>query len=59
MAKTTKKILIGAAAAVALVVVFNLLPDGIRISATLSAAAGFIAGIIAKTWHDRKTENEE
>lgn len=55
MTKTTKKIMIIAAAAVALVIVFNLLPDGIRIASTISAGVGFVAGIVAKAWHDRKT----
>lgn len=59
MTKTTKKIMIIAAAAVALVVVFNLLPDGIRIASTISAGVGFVAGIIAKTWYDHETKEEE
>lgn len=50
MKKTTKWILIGVAAAVALIVAFNLLPDGIRIASTISAGVGFVAGIVAKTW---------
>lgn len=56
MTKTMMKILIGAAVAVALVVTFNLLPNGIRIASTVSAGIGFIAGIVAKAWYDRKTE---
>lgn len=59
MTRTTKKIMIIAAAAVALVIVFNLLPDGIRIASTISAGVGFVAGIAAKAWHDRETEEEE
>ena len=55
MTKTTKKIMIIAAAAVAPVIVFNLLPDGIRSCATISAGAGLVAGIIVKSWWDRKT----
>lgn len=54
MKKTTKWILIGVAAAVALIVAFNLLPDGIRIASTISAGVGFVAGIVAKTWFDSK-----
>lgn len=59
MTKTTKKIMIIAAAAVALVIVFNLLPDGIRIASTISAGVGFVAGIVAKVWYDRETGKEE
>lgn len=59
MTQTKKKILIGAGVAIALIILFNLLPDGIRIASTISASAGFVAGIIAKTWHDRKTQTKE
>ena len=59
MKKTTKRILIGVAAAVALVVVFNLLPDGIRIASTISAGVGFVAGIVAKVLYDRETQKKE
>lgn len=59
MTKTTKWILIGAAVAVALIVAFNLLPDGIRIASTISAGVGFVAGIATKTWYDRETKKEE
>ncbi|WP_273372536.1 hypothetical protein [Alistipes megaguti] len=59
MKKTTKWILIGVAAAVALVVAFNLLPDGIRIASTISAGVGFVAGIVARAWYDRETKKEE
>lgn len=59
MTKTTKKIMIIAAAAVALVIVFNLLPDGIRIASTISAGVGFVAGIVAKVWYDHETKKEE
>lgn len=59
MTKTTKKIMIIAAAAVALVIVFNLLPDGIRIASTISAGVGFVAGIAAKVWYDRKSQEKE
>lgn len=59
MTKTTKKIMIIAAAAVALVIVFNLLPDGIRIASTISAGVGFVAGIAAKVWYDRETQKKE
>lgn len=59
MTRTTKKIMIIAAAAVALVIVFNLLPDGIRIASTISAGVGFVVGIAAKAWYDRETEEEE
>ena len=59
MTKTTKKIMIIAAAAVALVIVFNLLPDGIRIASTISAGVGFVAGIVAKVWYDREAQKKE
>lgn len=59
MKKTTKWILIGVAVAVALIVAFNLLPDGIRIASTISAGVGFVAGIAAKVWYDRETEEED
>lgn len=59
MTKTTKWILIGVAVAVALVVAFNLLPDGIRIASTISAGVGFVAGIAAKMWYDHETQKEE
>lgn len=59
MKKTTKWILIGVAVAVALIVAFNLLPDGIRIASTISAGVGFVAGIAAKALYDRETEEEE
>lgn len=59
MTQTKKKILIGAGVAIALTILFNLLPDGIRIASTISAGAGFVAGIIVKTWHDRKTQTKE
>lgn len=59
MTKTTKKIMIIAAAAVALIVAFNLLPDGIRIASTISAGVGFVAGIAAKVLYDHETKKEE
>lgn len=59
MTKTVKWILIGVAAAVALIVAFNLLPDGIRIASTISAGVGFVAGIAAKAWHDHETQKKE
>lgn len=59
MKKTTKWILIGVAAAVALIVAFNLLPDGIRIASTISFAAGIVGGVVAKIWYDRQVEKEE
>lgn len=59
MTKTTKWILIGVAAAVALVVAFNMLPDGIRIASTISAGVGFVAGIVAKVWYDHETQKKE
>lgn len=48
-----------AAAAVALVIVFNLLPNGIRIASTISAGVGFVAGIVAKVWYDHETQKKE
>ena len=59
MTKTTKWILIGVAVAVALIVTFNLLPDGIRIASTISAGVGFVAGIVVKVWYDRETQKKE
>lgn len=59
MTKTVKWILIGVAVAVALIVAFNLLPDGIRITSTISAGVGFVAGIVAKVWYDHETNKEE
>lgn len=59
MTRTTKKIMIIAAAAVALVIVFNLLPDGIRIASTISFAAGIVGGIVAKVCYDRKSQEKE
>lgn len=59
MTKTVKWILIGVAVAVALIVAFNLLPDGIRIASTISAGVGFVASIVAKVWYDRETQKKE
>ncbi len=59
MKKTTKWILIGVAVAVVLVIVFNLLPDGVRIASTVSVAAGFVAGVAARGWYDRKSQEKE
>ena len=59
MTKTTKTILIVAAVLVALVVLFNFLPGGVRIASTISAGVGFVAGIIAKMWYDRATKKKE
>lgn len=56
MKKTTKIALIVVAAVVAGIVLFNLLPDSIRISSTISAGVGLVAGIVVKTWWDRKTK---
>ena len=59
MTKKTKMILIGIAAAAVLVVVFNLLPGGVRIASTGSTAAGFVAGVAARGWYDRKSQEKE
>lgn len=59
MTQKAKMILIGIAAVAVLVVVFNLLPDGIRIASTISAGVGFVAGIAAKVWYDHETKEEE
>lgn len=59
MTQTKKKIIIGAAGTIALIILFNLLPDGIRIASTISAGIGFVAGIVAKVWHDHKTQKTE
>lgn len=50
-------ILIGIAAAAVLVVVFNLLPGGVRIASTISFAAGIVGGIVAKVWYDKDSKN--
>lgn len=59
MKKTTKIILIIAAVVVALVVLFNFLPGGVRIASTVSVAAGFVAGVAARGWYDRKYQEKE
>lgn len=59
MTKTTKTILIVAAVLVALVVLFNFLPGGVRIASTISFAAGIVGGIVAKTWYDHETKKKE
>lgn len=59
MTKTTKIILIVDAVLVALVVLFNFLPGGVRIASTISFAAGIVGGIVAKVWYDRQVEKEE
>lgn len=59
MKKTTKWILIGIAAVAVLVVVFNLLPGGVRIASTVSVVAGFVAGVAARGWYDRKSQEKE
>ena len=59
MKKTTKWILIGIAAVAVLVVVFNLLPGGVRIASTVSVVAGFVAGVAARGWYDRKAQEKE
>lgn len=59
MKKTTKWILIGIAAVAVLVVVFNLLPGGVRIASTVSVATGFVAGVAARGWYDRKSQEKE
>lgn len=58
MTKTTKIILIIAAVVVALVVLFNFLPGGVRIASTISFAAGIVGGVVAKIWYDRQVEKE-
>lgn len=59
MTQKAKMILIGIAAVAVLVVVFNLLPDGVRIASTVSVAAGFVAGVAARGWYDRKSQEKE
>ena len=56
MKKTTKIALIVLAAMVAGIILFNLLPDGIRICSTISVGVGLVTGIIVKSWWDRKTK---
>lgn len=59
MSKSTKIILIASAVLVALVVLFNFLPGGVRIASTVSVAAGFVAGVAARGWYDRKYQEKE
>lgn len=59
MTQKAKMILIGIAAVAALVVVFNLLPGGVRIASTVSVATGFVAGVAARGWYDRKSQEKE
>ena len=54
MKKTVKKGIIVAGGVVAGIVLFNVLPGGVRIASTLSAGAAFVAGIVAKAWFDSK-----
>lgn len=56
MKKELKITLIVIAAFVALTVLFNLLPDGIRVTATLCTVGGIIGGWIAKIWYDRQKQ---
>ena len=53
MKKQVKIALCMSAAVIALVVLFNLLPSGIRTTATLCAGFGAAAGWRAKMWYDR------
>lgn len=59
----TKKIIIGAVAVVAVIIVYNVLPKDVRIASAISVGIGIVAGIAAKIWHDKdskdKTEIEE
>lgn len=59
MTQKAKMILIGIAAVAVLVVVFNLLPGGVRIASTVSVSAGFVAGVAARGWYDRKSQEKE
>ena len=52
MTKTTKRKAITAAAVLVAVVLFGLLPGGIRVASILSAVAGALAGWYGKTWND-------
>ena len=60
MNKNVKIILCVSAAVVALVILFNLLPNSIRTTATICAGFGVVAGAIAgwkvKTWYDQMKE---
>lgn len=55
----TKKAIIAGASFVVLVVLYNLLPKGTQMISTITAAAGLVAGIVAKTWYDRQIEKKE
>lgn len=59
MNANTKKAIIVGASFVALVVLYNLLPKGTQMISTITAAAGFAAGIVAKIWHDRQIEKKK
>lgn len=54
MTQTKKRIIIGVASAVVLTVLFNLLPNGVQVAATIAAGAGAVAGWLAKKFYDAK-----
>lgn len=58
MTQTKKRIIIGAAGAIALIVLFNLLPNGMQVAATIAAGAGSVAGWFAKKFYDAKFGEE-
>lgn len=59
MSANTKKAIIAGASFVAFVVLYNLLPKGTQMVSTITAAAGFVAGIVAKVWYDRQVDKNE
>ena len=59
MTQKTKKILIGSAALVAMVVLCNLLPASVCTAATIYAGVGAVAGWFANTWYDQNVESTE
>lgn len=59
MTQTKKKFIIAGAGALALTVLFNLLPNGVQIAVTFAAAAGAAAGWLAKGWVGNTTAKKE
>lgn len=54
MTQTKKRIIIWVASAVVLTVLFNLLPNGAQVVATIAAGTGAVAGWLAKKFYDAK-----
>lgn len=54
----TKKIIIGAVAVVAVIIVYNILPKDVRIASAISFGVGIVGGIVGKIWYDKDSKNE-